>query len=298
MQTELQIANEYTFSQKHLNTAIKEAIVADPVIAKKIVEGVNLLNAWLKDTYYPKKDARLAQLDPMSIPEIVMDVFVGVAHCNTAQLYVSLTSKLATKMGFDNHRDSIITIAEIVAVLCETDAFDISKEDARSSLMIISRLDLPSALLDRIEHSHYIPPMVCPPQPVESNYESAYLTFNDSLILGPNNGHNEDICLDVINTQNNIKLQLCIPFLEEVLEEPTYVLDTSDKVKQWSTFKEQSENIYQMLHDQGNEFYLANKVDKRGRMYAHGYHVTTQGSPFKKAIIELAHEEIVEGVTI
>lgn len=298
MQTEVQTKIEYRFSQKHLNTALKEAILANPVNSQKVEEGVVLLNAWLAGSYYPQKNARLAQLDPMSIPEIVMDVFVSVAYCKIAQLYVSLTSKLANKMGFDNHRDSIITIAEMVAVLCETNAFDITKADARSSLMIISRLDLPTELLDRIDASHYIPPMVCPPLPVQSNYESPYLTFNDSLILGPNNGHNEDICLDIINTQNNIKLQLCVPFLEEVPEAATYVLDTEKKSKQWSDFKRQSGEVYQMLHDQGNAFYLANKVDKRGRMYAHGYHVTTQGSPFKKAMIELAHEEIVEGVTI
>ena len=89
-----------------------------------------------------------------------------------------------------------------------------------------------------------------------------------------------------------------MPFLEEIPEEPTHALDTIEKTQQWGVFKSQSTGIYQMLHDQGNEFYLANKVDKRGRMYAHGYHVTTQGSPFKKAMVELAHKERVEGVTI
>ena len=142
----------------------------------------------------------------------------------------------------------------------------------------------------------YLPPMVCKPLTVESNYESAHLTFNDTLILGTDNGHNEDICLDVINTQNAVALQLCIPFLASVPEEATYALDTLEKQTQWKTFRSQSNGIYQMLHDFGNTFYLTNKYDKRGRMYAQGYHVTTQGSPFKKAMIESAHQELVEGV--
>ena len=45
----------------------------------------------------------------------------------------------------------------------------------------------------------------------------------------------------------------------------------------------------------GNKFYLNHKVDKRGRIYCSGYHITTQGTAFKKASIELAHEEIVTG---
>ena len=50
-----------------------------------------------------------------------------------------------------------------------------------------------------------------------------------------------------------------------------------------------------LLAKQGNQFYLTHKVDKRLRLYAQGYHVTTQGSPFKKASIELHKEEIVNG---
>jgi DNA-directed RNA polymerase len=46
----------------------------------------------------------------------------------------------------------------------------------------------------------------------------------------------------------------------------------------------------------GNEIYLTNKVDKRGRIYAQGYHITTQGTSFKKAMLELAHEELVTGI--
>jgi len=47
---------------------------------------------------------------------------------------------------------------------------------------------------------------------------------------------------------------------------------------------------------QGNEFYLTNKVDKRGRIYSQGYHINTQGTSFKKAMIDLAHEELVTGM--
>jgi hypothetical protein len=61
-------------------------------------------------------------------------------------------------------------------------------------------------------------------------------------------------------------------------------------------FAEQSQAVYDLIIDAGNEFYLNQKVDKRGRVYAQGYHVSTAGSSYKKASIELAHEEFVEGI--
>lgn len=73
--------------------------------------------------------------------------------------------------------------------------------------------------------------------------------------------------------------------------------DTIEHKISWDKFKYDSYCLYSTIAKQGNRFWLDQKVDKRGRMYAEGYHITTQGKPFKKAMIELANEEIIEGVT-
>ena len=122
------------------------------------------------------------------------------------------------------------------------------------------------------------------------------MSYNDSLILGIGNDHAGDICLDVINTQNQTPLRLATDFLSTVEEQPSQPIKTADQAHQWKVFKQQSYYIYDMLTKQGNKFWLSHKVDKRGRLYAQGYHVNTQGNPFKKAIVELYNEEIVEGV--
>ena len=203
---------------------------------------------------------------------------------------------MAHRMGFDRHEDSIKTVSEVIAVLCGTDAYDISKEDAYASLKIVSCIPLSNELQIMIERSTYLPPMVCPPDLVTNNYESPYLTHNESQILGRNNSHTGDICLDVINIQNHTALTLDKDFLNTVDEEPSYELDTAEKVQEWNTFLEQSREIYRLMIASGNQFYLTNRVDKRGRLYAMGYHVTTQGTPYKKASIELAKQEVVTGV--
>jgi hypothetical protein len=183
-----------------------------------------------------------------------------------------------------------------MAVLCMTDAFDIIKESKSASLMVRSRIPLSTVLVDFIEGSQYLPPMVCEPLELTHNYSSGYLTHNDSLILGTGNHHDGDICLDVLNTMNKVALRLDTDFLSTVEETPTFELDSQDKREQWDAFKKQSYQFYELMVQCGNRFYLTHKVDKRGRIYACGYHISTMGAPFKKASIELSKEELVRGV--
>lgn len=187
-------------------------------------------------------------------------------------------------------------MAEILAVLCLTDAYDINKANKMASLVLVSRIPLSDQLIQFINDSAYLPPMVCEPLELENNYSSGYLSHKDSLILGNGNHHEGDICIDVLNRINKVALKLDTQFLSKVEEEPTFELDTPEKILQWDNFKRQSYSFYKLMVNQGNEFYLTNKVDKRGRIYASGYHITTQGTAFKKSCIELAKEEIVQGM--
>ena len=93
-----------------------------------------------------------------------------------------------------------------------------------------------------------------------------------------------------------VELQLATDFLSTVEEEPTFELDTQDKVDQWMAFKKQSYKFYTLIAKAGNRFWLTHKADKRGRLYASGYNISTMGSAFKKSCIELAKEELVTGV--
>jgi hypothetical protein len=203
---------------------------------------------------------------------------------------------MAARLNFSDRTEAINTVGELLAVLCNTDAFDICKETRQSSLMLVSRIPLPDNLIEFIEHSQYLPPMVCEPLPLTHNHSSGYLTHNDSLILGSGNHHDGDICLDVLNTINKVAMKLDLDFLSKVEEEPTFELDTQDKLDQWMRFKKQSYTFYSLMAQQGNRLYFNNKVDKRGRVYACGYHINPQGAAFKKAQLELATEELVEGV--
>lgn len=291
-----QEAIEERFNRKHIDTKIREAIEGNPVMVAKVEQGTELIKEYLAGTYHASKMRRIAQLTNLDVPALVLDIFVGVAYSLQLELFTSVTAQMAARLNFSDRTEAINTVGELLAVLCNTDAFDIVKETKQGSLMVVSRIPLPDNLLEFIEHSQYLPPMVCEPLPLSHNHSSGYLTHNDSLILGSGNHHDGDICLDVLNTINKVAFKLDLDFLCKVEEEPTFELDTQDKVDQWRRFKKQSYVFYSLMAQQGNRFYFCNKVDKRGRVYPQAYHLNFQGAAFKKACLELHTEELVEGV--
>lgn len=286
---------EQRFSRKHIDVKIRTEIEASALMMAKVKQGVELVNAYINGEYYESKMKRVAQLASMDVQEIVMDIYVGIAYSLKPELFTSVSAQMASRLKFNDQTAAITTVAELMAVLCQTDAFDISKERKLSSLMVVSRVPLSDELTKFIENSQYLPPMVCEPLQLTHNYSSGYLTHNDSLILGSGNHHDGSLCLDVLNTMNKVQFKLDLDFLSTVEEVPTFELDTQAKMDQWAAFKKQSYMMYSLMAQQGNRFYFTNKVDKRGRIYSHGYHLNPQGTSFKKASLELAKEELVTG---
>ena len=292
----LQELNEHRFSRKHIDQKIRDSINNNKAVLDAIEYGVELVEQYMQGQYYASKNVRIEQLKELNIPELVLDLIVGIAYVMREELFTSVTAQLAARLGFDDKAAAITTVAELIGVLCETDLFDITKADKSASLMLISKIPLEDSLIKFVEESSFLPPMVCEPLELTHNYSSGYLTHNDSLILGKGNHHNGDICLDVLNTMGKVALKLDTDFLSTVEEEPTFDLDSQEKIDQWKRFKEQSYMFYNLLATQGNRFFFNHKVDKRGRIYASGFHLSTQGTAFKKSCLEFYKEELVNGV--
>lgn len=288
--------NERRYNRKHIDGYIRDEIESNPELLAKVDMGEKLLKEWLSGNYYASKNKRLHQLRGLDPRTMVLDIFVGIAYINHEELFTSVTAQMAGRLRFSDKTEAILTIAEIMAVLCQTDAFDINKASKSSSLVIVNRMKFSEKLMDFIDNSQYLPPMVCEPRTLHTNFSSGYLSHNDSLILGSGNHHDGDICLDVLNLMNRVALSLDTEFLSKVEETPKDALETPEQIEQWRHFKKQSYRFYELIVSQGNRFYLTHKVDKRGRGYAQGYHINTMGSSFKKAMIELAKEEYITGV--
>lgn len=286
---------ERKYNRKHIDGYIREALQASAAMQEKMAKGVALVEAYMAKDYYASKDARIAQLVGMDLPRLVEDIFVGVAYVLRPELLTSVTGQLAGRLRFSDRVEAITTVAELLAVVCATDGYDITKAGRMGSLMVVSRLQLDPELVEFIENSEYLPPMICEPKELTSNYSSGYLTHEDSLVLGGAANHHEgDLCLDVLNRMNKVALRLDMDFLRTVEEAPSFEIETQEQAEQWQRFRGQSAKFYALMVKTGNRFHLTHKVDKRGRIYSCGYHISTQGTAYKKAAIEFAMQEHVE----
>jgi len=304
MMVERQKGIEAKYSRTNINKVVQKDLDETPCLIEKMFKAVELLHQWVAadHTYgtaktpeaQQSKNRRLAQLDTEGFPSLVNSIMLVVLQLDQPEKMTSLVGRLANSMGYSNKQDGIKTIAEIIAVICEADVFDIIRGDL-NQLYIKNLYRLDDRVLKFIAETKYLPPMVCRPEIVRNNYESGYLTKKDALILKAYNYHDENICLDHINRMNQIPLTLNIPLLKLYAEMPKKALDTEEKRIAYERMVNASYRVYADLAANSNRFFLTHKVDKRGRTYAQGYHVNTQGSAYKKTICDFYEKEVVEG---
>jgi hypothetical protein len=92
---------------------------------------------------------------------------------------------------------------------------------------------------------------------------------------------------------NSIPMALNKAFLLKYPEEPkkASTIDTPRKEQHWKLFVKRGMHKYAQMLAGKNTCYLNHKYCTRGRTYACGYYISTQGSSYKKAMIQLAKKE-------
>lgn len=309
----LQQKIEETFGKKHIHQKAVEDLLSDNSICTALNNGVELLDKWLQQNYWESKNERLQGLLELDFQELTQDV-VGLItlECTKPMKLVSIAAMAAKYLNMSNKVEAIQTMAEVIAVLCDTDLFDLI-QTKKDGWYVQSKIQLDEEVLRFAFNAFYLPPMIIKPRTVRHNRDSGYITQRgESLILGfYENHHDDDICLDVLNTLNSNEYELDTEFISSHTEEwhredlntDEYMeLSHEDKLiynmdkSNWNEFQEQGFKIQTLMLYHGNSFYLQNKVDKRGRIYTSGYHVSVQGTSFKKAAINLAKKEICTGL--
>ena len=288
---------EDTYNRKLIEEKIRDYVLHDRKILDLIYKGIVYVKDWIAIPHkYPSKQARIDELSALDISKVVHEIIIGTAYFQYPELFTSVVPQIASRIGLSDRIDAITTVSELLAILCNTDLFDITKTSDQASLMLVSNIKLDQQLIEFIEGSQILPPMICRPRRLEDNYWSGYITHQESLILGKNNYHNGDICVDVLDIMNSVVLKLDEVFITTVNEEPKKVLKDRDQITAWKQFTKQSEVFYKLMLEHNNKFYITHKVDTRGRIYSHAYHINTMGAPYKKASLEFYKEELVTGI--
>jgi len=166
----------------------------------------------------------------------------------------------------------------------------------------ILEFDISPDIQAEIDQYQFPLPMVVQPPVITTNQETGYLTCPGSIILKKNH-HDDDVCLDHINRMNSIRFSIDddTAFMIQNswrnldrAKDGEGVQEFQKRVRAFEKYDRTSKDVIGKILSLGNEFYLTHKYDKRGRIYCQGYHVTYQGNPWNKAVIELADKEIVE----
>lgn len=294
-----QLATEYRYSKRRISEVVRKDLSQDKEIMARVNQAISYINEYMVKEYsYASKNERVKQLISMDVEEAVMRVLEVMCVLDRTITYTNLVGQTCGVLPFPEKLDAIKTISEIIALMARAELVSLyAAADTNSGMMEVEPVFTCSqSVLLYVDQTKYLPPMVTQPRTLHNNKDSAYLTIKEeSLILKSGNHHGGDICLDSLNRFNAVELSLDLDMLSTYDEDPTYLLDTEKKKEQFDKMQRESYQVYADLVQAGNVFHLAHKYDKRGRTYAQGYHVSTQGNKFKKAIINFTEKEVIGG---
>lgn len=191
-------------------------------------------------------------------------------------------------------------VADKLLLLCEIDYIDFQE----TSDKFIVKYDVSEDVQEMLDRYQYPLPMVVKPRKVNENHQSGYLTMSSSVVLNGSDYFDDvDLCLDHLNRANSVALSLSMDTVHS--EEGKYIRPTRrdgedfnefrKRQKQADTFYATSVDVMESLFMLSDELYLTHKFDRRGRCYASGYHVNTQGTDYNKAVLQLAKKEVING---
>ena len=216
-----------------------------------------------------------------------------------AQMALHKRADLRTLLGtLRHHCETAQEVADLILKCAEADLVDYT----HGLGMFVVKFTISDDVQAELDRFQYPLPMVVKPREVKTNKQHGMLTGSGSIILR-NNHHEDDVCLDHINRLNSIRLTINNDTANMVqnkwrhLDKPKAGESKADfqrRKKAFEKYDTAARDVIALLIQEGNDFYLTHKYDKRGRTYCQGYHVTYQGAPWNKAVIELADKEIIE----
>lgn len=178
---------------------------------------------------------------------------------------------------------------------------DLVDWDATFKAFVV-KFEITAEVQEDIDRFQYPLPMVVEPKPITKNRESGYYLNQSSVILR-NNHHEDDVCLDHLNRMNSIRFTINTDTAMMVhnkwknLDKPKegeLREEFEQRKKAFQKYDRMAKSVMALLNKHSTHFHLTHKYDKRGRVYCQGYHVTYQGSPWNKAVVEFADKELVE----
>jgi len=260
-------------------------------------ECIERINQYMNKEYsYESKNKRIAYIKDTPKDEILLTILIETLSLNTNAIHpmMKIVVILSRYLDYENEIDGIKSASELVAI-CEGAYYELYHPkdplNPTGSIGIKSLVDIPETLQAQLEQLMYLPPMKCTPLDWINNFEGGYLTINDSILL--NCSHDYYLNYDAINKLQKVTYQLNSNILN-LPELPTSKIETLEQLTQFNKLVDDSKVLYEEYKN--IPFWFVWKYDKRGRIYSQGYHINIQSTEYKRALIDFADTEQVEGV--
>lgn len=261
---------------------------------------IQLEKLFSKNQLLPRIRAEFLDCPAFNFANFLVEVGVPIAFGIDMLVYIALHKRanLSTMVGCLRHHCS--TAQEVVDLLLRSAEHNLLSYDVSTYTFIVN-FTLTAEVQAELDMFQFPLPMVVEPKEVNSNRDTGYLTTGGSIILR-NNYHNDDVCLDHINRMNKIQFVINPVTAKLVhnrwrnLDKPKQGESTEEFQRRKKAFEKYdctARAVIDLLQQEGNTFYLTHKYDKRGRTYCQGYHVTYQGAPWNKAVLEFVNKEII-----
>jgi hypothetical protein len=238
-------------------------------------------------------DVLRGQFAPLSDDPFEIDVL--------CQIYLHKQADVPTMVGlFSPKWGDPQDVADLLINVVEADLVDFDM-DSRKFIM---KYEITQDVQDLLDRYQFPLPMVVRPNKVTNNKSgSGYFDTKGRIVLnGSEVFDEEDMCLDHINRANSVGLTLNPDVVAS--EQGNLILpkrkngesflDFQKRQKQAEVFYNTSYEVMQGLLALGNEFWVTNKYDRRGRTYSVGYHINPQGTDYNKAVLELSRKETIK----
>lgn len=302
-----QITIEEKYSKRAIRRELKKRIVGAEVLIEPtkvaklaliewlfIVERTTNGKVWITKNQRKEVVRNLIEDGKLTVEDIVLEMMLIIMPMNGAQSIQGITGRLGSIFGYVDVFDSVKTAAEMLAVCADSGLYEIihAADSETGTLLVQSLWEMDDEMLQVIADTKYLPPMIVKPNMVTSNMNKTRMSITESIILKAENHHEEYQNYDNLNIVNGIALSLDENILQYE-EEASTALDTSEKIKNFQMLRMTSREVYDEIMDFDNKFYNLWKYDKRGREYSQGYHCHIQGSPYKKALINLHKQEVI-----
>jgi hypothetical protein len=190
------------------------------------------------------------------------------------------------------------TVADKLFILVKMDYFDFNEDLDRFTV----KYDLSDDVKEMLDRFQFPLPMVIKPMTVTDNFTTGYLTMKSPLVLNGSDYFNDvDICLDHLNRANAVALSMNFDvilsdqakFVKPVRAVGEDFDDYRKRLKQAEQFYQTSIVVMDQIAQLSDEIYLTHRYDRRGRVYASGYHVNSQGDDYRKACLCLSNKEVL-----